>query len=296
MSTLHRGPSSGEPWWARGGRWPWWALLAAIVGAVLVYPSLRSGTPAANSGKAANSAPTQQRVVQAAAGGNAQAAPAASGAALPAGVTLPEGWTMTQWGPLGPAERELIVKVRQAGLWEGPSGELAQTHTKTARVKEVGAQLTTDHRGLDEQVRSVAAKLGVPLPDQASAEQQGWVAELTGKQGDDFDKTFSDRLRAAHGKVFLLIGQVRTGTRNDLVRSFAQTAVNIVMKHMTLLESIGKVDYGALPTPAASPVASKPVDSVPTYNEAIWLAAALALAGAGTAGYRAFRARRPRRF
>ena len=41
------------------------------------------------------------------------------------------------------------------------------------------------------------------------------------------------------------------GTRNDLIRSFAQRAVNVVMKHMALLESTGLVDYSILPEPPA---------------------------------------------
>src|SRR5687768_16892171 len=39
---------------------------------------------------------------------------------------LPEGWTATKWGPLGPTDRDLLVKVRLAGLWEMPAGDQAQ--------------------------------------------------------------------------------------------------------------------------------------------------------------------------
>ncbi len=276
MSSLHRS-AAGANWRARGGRWPWWALLAAIVGAVLLVPSLRTGDTAATR------APEHHHDVVPA---------AANGAALVA-TDLPDGWTMTSFGMMGPADRELLVKVRQAGLWEGPAGLLARDHAADKRVKEVGAQLATDHHGLDTQVRQVAAQLGVPLPDEASAEQQGWVRELAGKQGGEFDRTFANRLRAAHGKVFALVGSVRSGTRNELVRSFAQTAVNVVMKHMTLLESIGNVDYEDLPTPAAAAGSNTPGEA--SYRETLWVVAALVLAGGGTAAFRALRAFRARR-
>jgi predicted outer membrane protein len=161
------------------------------------------------------------------------------------------GWTQTPYGPLGPADRDLIVRVRQAGLWEMPAGRMAQDRARSARVKEVGSHLEHDHLALDEQVRSVASQLGVALPDKPSVEQQGWLAELDGRRGADFDTTFANRLRAAHGKVFTAIAGVRAGTRNDMVRSFAETANNVVMKHMALLESIGLVDYAALPEPPA---------------------------------------------
>ncbi|MBG0829150.1 DUF4142 domain-containing protein [Planomonospora sp. ID67723] len=170
--------------------------------------------------------------------------PAASG-------ETPQGWMQTQYGPLSPADRDFLVKVRQAGLWEIPTGQQAQQRADSKRVKEVGMHLVTDHLKLDVQVRSVAGQLGVVLPSQASADQQRWMAELSASFGADYDRTFANRLRQAHGKVFTTVAAVRSGTRNDLIRSFAQRAVEVVMKHMTLLESTGLVDYTALPEPPA---------------------------------------------
>ncbi|GAA3206809.1 DUF4142 domain-containing protein [Dactylosporangium siamense] len=279
MSSLHRSAAATN-WLARGRRWPWWALLAATVGAVLLVPALRAGD------NAATSAPEHH---------HHDVVPAAVTATGIVATDLPDGWTMTSFGMIGPADREFLVKVRQAGLWEGPAGQLARDHAADKRVKEVGAQLATDHHGLDTQVRQVAAQLGVPLPNEASAEQQGWVRELDGKRGDEFDRTFANRLRAAHGKVFALVGTVRSGTRNELVRSFAQTAVNVVMKHMTLLESIGKVDFEDLPTPAAAATGSNTTPGEASYRETLWVVVALVLAGGGTAAFRALRALRARR-
>ena len=41
--------------------------------------------------------------------------------------------------------------------------------------------------------------------------------------------------------MFGLVSEVRAGTRNDEIRAFAQQANDVVMKHMTLLESTGLV-------------------------------------------------------
>jgi predicted outer membrane protein len=166
-------------------------------------------------------------------------------------------WTDTDTGPLGPADRDLLVRVRTAGLWEGPAGEMAQDRAGSDRVREVGHHLLTDHTALDVQVRMVAAKLRVELPDAPTAEQQGWLNELSSRRGAEFDQVFADRLRAAHGKVFAIVAAVRAGTRNDTIRDFAQTANTVVMKHMTLLESTGLVHYDALPTAiVAAPAAA----------------------------------------
>lgn len=72
---------------------------------------------------------------------------------------------------------------------------------------------------------------------------------MGGQTGARFDRTFANRLRAAHGKVFGAIAAVRAGTRNETIRSFAQHTNQVVMRHITLLESTGLVDYEDLPPP-----------------------------------------------
>ncbi|MEW9527206.1 DUF4142 domain-containing protein [Microbispora sp. NPDC049125] len=160
------------------------------------------------------------------------------------------GWTQTPYGPLGPADRDLLVRVRWAGLWEIPAGRWAQDRSGNEKVKDVGMHLVTDHTKLDAEVRALAAKLAVPLPDQPNPDQRRWLDEMAGSRGAEFDRIFADRLRNAHGKVFTVVSAVRAGTRNELVRAFASRAVEVVMKHMTLLESTGLVDYSTLPTPS----------------------------------------------
>jgi len=81
------------------------------------------------------------------------------------------GWTQTQWGPLGPADRDLLVKVRQANLWEGPTGQQAAQQASSPAVREVGEHLGVEHADLDVQTRKVADQLGVLLPTSPNATQ-----------------------------------------------------------------------------------------------------------------------------
>lgn len=167
--------------------------------------------------------------------------------------------TQTASGPLGPADRDFLVKVRQAGLWEIPAGQWAQVRADSQRVKDVGAHLVEDHKKLDASVRQIAARLAVPLPDRPSPDQQRWMAQLATETGPAFDRDFAMLLRAAHGKVFSLVADVRAGTRNTEIRKFSGTAMTVVMRHMTLLESTGLVNYDELPAPPTpSPAAPAP--------------------------------------
>lgn len=166
-----------------------------------------------------------------------------------AAESAPQEWTTTQFGPLGPADRDLLAKVRLAGLWEMPIGQQMQQRADSERVQEIGRLIAQEHAALDGIVRDAASKLDVTLPDQPSQEQQGWMAEISAASGPEYDKVAINRLRAAHGKVLPIISQVRSGTRNDVVRRLAVTAAEYVNRHHIYLESSGLVDFSALPEP-----------------------------------------------
>jgi predicted outer membrane protein len=165
-------------------------------------------------------------------------------------------------GDISEADRDFVVKVRLAGLWEIPAGEMAQDKSGSSRVKQIGRNIADQHIALDELTRNAAKKLDIKLPAEPNEDQQGWLDEMREAEGADFDEIYIDRLRAAHGNIFPAIATIRSSTRNDTVRKLAQQANQFVMTHMTLLESSGIVDFRALPT-APAPGAAASGSSAP---------------------------------
>src|SRR5581483_3919398 len=52
---------------------------------------------------------------------------------------LPPGWRDTQWGPLGPADINLLETVRRADIWEGEGASvMGMQKGQLPRVREVG--------------------------------------------------------------------------------------------------------------------------------------------------------------
>jgi predicted outer membrane protein len=215
------------------------------------------------------------------------------------------GLTDKGTGVVSAADRDFVIKVRLAGLWEIPAGNMAVEKSNDERIVNVGKTISAQHVVLDKLDRDVAKKLGIELPNQPNGDQQSWLAEMRTANSTTFDQIYIDRLRAAHGKIFPAIATIRASTRNDSVRKLAQEANQFVMTHMTLLESSGIVDYANLPT-APPPAAAKgpvPMDAqliktaqtstgVPGVNTSVIL---LVLAAALVAGVittmRIFRAR-----
>ncbi|MFI6620192.1 DUF4142 domain-containing protein [Streptomyces sp. NPDC050528] len=147
-------------------------------------------------------------------------------------------------GPLTEADRDFVVEVRSAGLWEYPVGRMALRKGTTKAVRIAGEQLIDGRASLDASSRRVAERLDITLPDRPSPQQRGFVAALKADSGKRFDTDMATLLRAADGQVLSTIASVRTTTRNSLVRALADQANDTDLDDLTVLEKTGLVDFG----------------------------------------------------
>lgn len=146
-------------------------------------------------------------------------------------------------GPLTEADRDFVVKIRAAGLWEYSVGEMALQKGTARGVKTAGEHLIDGHATLDAACRAVASELEITLPNQPSPQQQSFVAQLTVDSGKQFDTDMATILRAMQGQLLPTIASVRTTTKNSLVRALADRANDIVLDHVVVLEKTGVVDF-----------------------------------------------------
>ena len=154
-------------------------------------------------------------------------------------------YVQTQFGPMGPAGRDLLQKVALAGLWEGPAGRMGLEKSANRLVQEAGRHLIEGHADLDRRTVELARTLNVQLPTQPNESQQGWLNEMQAApaRSPEFDRVFANRLRAAHGVVYKFLATVRTGTRNTAIRDYAKVCMDTVLDHMTVLEATGMVNF-----------------------------------------------------
>ncbi|MGP4050533.1 DUF4142 domain-containing protein [Streptomyces sp. 2A115] len=149
----------------------------------------------------------------------------------------------TRYGPLTEADRDFVVKVRAAGLWEHPLGLMSMERGTTPAMKEAGEHLVVGHARLDATCRKIAPELGITLPNQASPQQQQFVATVDGSTGKQFDTNAVSIMRVTHGQIFPTIAKIRATTKNSLIRQLADQANDTVLDHMTVLEKTELVNF-----------------------------------------------------
>ncbi|QTD99800.1 hypothetical protein S1361_20860 [Streptomyces cyanogenus] len=149
----------------------------------------------------------------------------------------------TQWGPLTEQDRDFVVKVRAAGLWEYPVGQIGLQKGGSKSVITASQHLIDGHAALDTTCRKIAPMLNITLPNVASPQQQGFVNTLKSDTGKQFDTDFANILRMTHGSIFNAIAKIRSTTKNSLIRALADQANDTVLDHMTVMEKTGLVDF-----------------------------------------------------
>ncbi|MGV4987076.1 DUF4142 domain-containing protein [Streptomyces sp. NPDC001709] len=149
----------------------------------------------------------------------------------------------TQWGPLTEQDRDFVVKVRAAGLWEYPVGQLGLQKGTAPAVKTASQHLVDGHAALDTTCRKIAPMLNITLPDLPSPQQQGFVSQLKSDTGKKFDTDFANILRMTHGSIFNTVAKIRSTTKNSLVRALADQANDTVLDHIKVMEATGLVDF-----------------------------------------------------
>lgn len=120
---------------------------------------------------------------------------------------------------------------------------MAMERGTAPEMKEAGEHLAVGHAGLDEPCRKIAPELGITLDDQASPQQQQFVATADTATGNEFDSTAVTLMRVTHGQIFPTIAKIRARTRNTLVRQLADLANGTVLDHITVLEKTGLVNH-----------------------------------------------------
>ena len=185
-----------------------------------------------------------------------------------------EGETQTKYGPLSAADRDFLVKVWFAGSWEGPAGRMALAKSKNPLIQEAGRHLIAGHTELDAKVNAIGRELNVELPDEPSDELKGRMAAMDkASTPEAFDQIFVDMLRSAHGGVYQLLAKIRAGTRNSLIRQYAERCMTVVLDHITVLEKTGMVDWTRLPWPPSPTPGARPEDGMVETESGLFTAA-----------------------
>ncbi len=129
------------------------------------------------------------------------------------------------------------VAVADGGMLEIKLGQLAQTNGSSAKVKEMGKMMETDHSKASDELIVWAMKHSVSLPTELSAEKKQQYDEFAAKKGADFDKTYAAFMVEDHEKdIAAFKKQADEGSDTEL-KSWAAGKLPLLEHHLEMAKA-----------------------------------------------------------
>jgi putative membrane protein len=128
-------------------------------------------------------------------------------------------------------QSEFMTKAASGGMMEVELGKLAQQNASSQQVKDFGTMMVTDHTKANDELKALAGKKSIVLPDSMSQEHMDHVKELRGKKAADFDKSYMDLMVEDHEEDVELFDEAAQNQQDPDVKAFASKTVTVLRKH-----------------------------------------------------------------
>jgi putative membrane protein len=133
-----------------------------------------------------------------------------------------------------------LMTAASSNLLEIQMGQMAAQKSANADVKRFGQMMVDHHTKATQQLQTVAAPLGVTLPQTMMPVHQAMADRLTSKSGKAFDEDYMDAMEVAH-KMDIAMFEAKSGTAQaPAVKSFAAKTLPMLRSHHTMANEIEK--------------------------------------------------------
>lgn len=136
------------------------------------------------------------------------------------------------------ADQGFIMYAASGGLMEVELGKTTSANAASAKVKQFGQMMVTDHTKANTELKAVAAKKNVTVPPAPAQEQQDHINDLKTKKGAEFDKAYVDMMVDDHKEdISKFEDEAKNGKDAD-VKAFAAKTLPVLRKHMAAIQAI----------------------------------------------------------
>jgi len=133
---------------------------------------------------------------------------------------------------------DFATEAASGGMMEVKLGQLAQQKAQNPRVKDFGAMMVKDHSQANDELKAIAARQNIALPDSMSNDKQQNVQKLSDKTGKDFDKAYMDMMVDDHKEDIDKFKDAAQNVQDTAVKAFASKTLPILQKHLDSAQAI----------------------------------------------------------
>ena len=149
-----------------------------------------------------------------------------------------------------------LKQLAQANLNEVESGKAAASKAQNPQVKQFAQKMVTDHQQMYDELKSLAQKKGVALPQSASLKDKAGTQMMERASGAEFDKKYMEQMVKDHQKDVKEADSIAAKAKDPDFKSAVQQASGKIKEHLAMAERIARSAGTGSSSPSSSGTSS----------------------------------------
>ena len=126
------------------------------------------------------------------------------------------------------------------GMTEVELGKLATQKASSDAVKQFGQKMVDDHTKANDQLKEIAGKESITIPDALDSKHQSRINKLSKLSGAEFDKAYvKDQLKDHEQDVSEFQREAQNGT-DPGIKQFAAATLPTLEEHLKMVKDLHK--------------------------------------------------------
>ena len=122
------------------------------------------------------------------------------------------------------------------GMMEVQLGKLSQQNASSFKVKEFGERMINDHSKANKELKGIAEKDNIKLPDNLLSSNQKTIKELSNYKGREFDQHYMKKMVEDHKEDIKAFENAAKNAEQEQIRQWAQKTLPTLKQHLKLAE------------------------------------------------------------
>jgi putative membrane protein len=141
-------------------------------------------------------------------------------------------------------DKKFLKDAAMGSMTEAQLGKLAAEKGSSDNVKQYGQKLASDHEKAAEELKQVAGKENIQIPDSLDSKHQSKVDKLGKLSGPEFDRAFvKDQMKDHQKNVSDYKAEAQYGT-NPNVKMVAEKQLPTLEQHLAEAKDLNKQKPG----------------------------------------------------
>lgn len=135
-------------------------------------------------------------------------------------------------------DAKFIKKAAIGGMTEVELGKIAAKNGQKDDVKSFGDRMVKDHGKANDDLKSIASKMDVKVPEKVNAKHQAMIDKFSKMSADSFDAAYVKAMVQDHKKDIAEFEEAQGEVNNEDLKKFISDTVPIMKEHLEMVEKM----------------------------------------------------------